>query len=207
KPDISILKSIWDRYSAMHFKNNQENSDLGLVIRHKVDKEHFGVLVIQVKNYTVKQNQTEENFVAEYQLEPRIIFFENCTNIIKDNYLVIYIHTGAAYKDISELHSFKYSPSTMRSSASKIAESSSSDNQLLVCGLGSFKSEYQNILESLLCAWNDATLLCTPEDRHFLYYMLPCAYKSAKKRLQVSDEQEESSLTVKKRKQSRKDKK
>ncbi|CAG8589603.1 11970_t:CDS:10 [Ambispora leptoticha] len=184
KPNISILKSIWDRR----------------VIRHKADKERFGVLVVQVKNYAVKQNQTEETFAAGCQLEPRITFSEDCANIIKDNYLAIYVHTGAAYKDTPELNSFKYSPPTTRSSASKTAESSSSDNQLLVHGLGSFKSEYRNILESLLCARNDATLLCAPEDRRFLYYMLPCAYESAKK----SDEQEESSLTAKKRKQSRK---
>ncbi|CAG8570155.1 13234_t:CDS:2 [Ambispora leptoticha] len=111
KPDISIFKSIWDQYGTIYFKNNQEDSDLGLVIRHKVDKKCFEVLVIQ------------------------------------------------------------------------------------------------NILESFLCAQNDATLLCAPEDKYFLYYMLTCAYKSTKKRLQVSDEQEESSLTAKKYKQSRKDKK
>ncbi|CAG8631398.1 10230_t:CDS:2, partial [Ambispora gerdemannii] len=98
-------------------------------------------------------------------------------------------------------------PPTTRSSTSKTAERSSNDNRLFVRGLGSFKFEHRNILESLLCARNDATLLCTPEDRRFLYYMLPCAYENAKKRLQVSNEQEESSLTAKKRKQNRKDKK
>ncbi|CAG8675230.1 13584_t:CDS:2, partial [Ambispora leptoticha] len=90
KPDISTLKSIWDRRGAMHFKNNQEGSDLGLVIRHKADKERFGVLV--AKNLAVKQNQMEETFVAGCQLEPRITFSEDCTNIIKDNYLAIYVH-------------------------------------------------------------------------------------------------------------------
>ena len=90
--------------------------------------------------------------------------------------------TGAAYKDTPELKSFKYSPPTTRSSVSKTAERSNSDNRLFVRGLGSFNFEHRNILESLLCARNDATLLCAPEDRRFLYYMLPCAYESAKKR-------------------------
>ena len=91
--------------------------------------------------------------------------------------------TGAAYRDTPELKSFKYSPPTTRSSASKTAEHSSSDNRLFVHGLGSFKFEHQRIIESLLCARNDQTLMCcAPEDKHILYYMLPCVYESAKKR-------------------------
>ena len=53
EPDISTLNSIWDRCGAMHFKNNQEGSDFGLVIRHKVDKECLGALVVQVSVITI----------------------------------------------------------------------------------------------------------------------------------------------------------
>jgi len=53
EPDISTLNSVWDRRGAMHFKNNQEGSDFGLVIRHKADKERFGALVVQVSVITI----------------------------------------------------------------------------------------------------------------------------------------------------------
>jgi len=37
----------------MHFKNNQKGSDFGLVIRHKANKEHLGILSVQVSGITV----------------------------------------------------------------------------------------------------------------------------------------------------------
>jgi len=206
EPDISTLNSIWVRRGAMHFKRNQEGSYFGLVIKHKAE-ERFGALVIQIKDYVDKQSQTEEMFAAGCRVEPRITFSEDCAESIKDSYLGIYVHIGAAYKDTPGLIPSRYDPPITRSSTSKTAPPNSDKNRLIVHGLGSFKFEHRNILESILCAWNDPIRISSEREKHFLYYMLPCAYERAKKRLQVSDEQEESLVTAKKRKQSKKSKK
>ena len=89
---------------------------------------------------------------------------------------------GAAYKATPELKSSRYDPPITRSSTSKTAEHSNSDNRLIVHGLGSFNFEHRDILESILCARNDPIRICDEEEKRFLYYMLPCAYERAKKR-------------------------
>ena len=94
---------------------------------------------------------------------------------------------GAGYKDTAKLELFEYSPPTTRSSSAK---KDNSGNRISVHGLDSFKSEYRDILESLLCAWNDATLLCNPEDRSFLYCMLPVTYDKNESDKNESDKNE-----------------
>ena len=89
---------------------------------------------------------------------------------------------GAAYKDTPQLESYRYDPPITRSSTSKTAKPPNSNNRLIVHGLGSFKFEHRNILESILCARNDPIRICDDEEKHFLYYMLPCAYEGAKRR-------------------------
>jgi hypothetical protein len=55
KPDKSTLNIIWNRRGAMQFKTNQKSSDFGLVIRHKVNKDLLGALVVQVSVITILQ--------------------------------------------------------------------------------------------------------------------------------------------------------
>ena len=89
---------------------------------------------------------------------------------------------GAAYKDTPQLESYRYDPPITRSSTSKTAPPNSDKNRLIVHGLGSFKFEHRNILESILCAWNDPIRICNEREKRLLYSMLPCAYERAKKR-------------------------
>jgi len=88
---------------------------------------------------------------------------------------------GAGYKDTPELLPFRYDPPTTRSSKSKTAPPNS-DNRLIIHGLDSFKFEHRDMLESILCAWNDPIRICNEREKRLLYYMLPCVYEGAKKR-------------------------
>ncbi|KAG9292765.1 hypothetical protein G9A89_001295, partial [Geosiphon pyriformis] len=196
RPDISMLKNIWVRRSAMHFKHNQQGSDFGLVIRHKT-KALLRALVVQVKNHAVKQSKEEERFAIGCLLEPTITFLDDCANHIKDGYLGIYVQISPVDKGTPKLISDEYTRPNTRSSN----EHPKSVKWLIVHGLGSFRFEHWDILENILCAWADPIRFCNEEETNFLYYMLPCVYgavKAKRSRLQVSDEQGESSITVKK---------
>ncbi|CAJ0634439.1 7066_t:CDS:2 [Entrophospora sp. SA101] len=161
KPDLDTFEKVWMHYDAINLKYNHQGGDILLVIKHK-NKNEFGCIVIQVKNWAVV-NQNIYDDVGR-KLEINYILSNNLADIVKNNfYLAIYVQIGRAFTVDTEVICYnygKFSGSWKLKQASTESDENKKDavNRTVVLGLLNFyegrTSEFE-AMKSFVCARDD----------------------------------------------------
>ncbi|CAJ0764565.1 11489_t:CDS:2 [Entrophospora sp. SA101] len=87
KPDLDTFEKVWMHYDAINLKYNHQGGDILLVIKHK-NKNEFGCIVIQVKNWAVVNQNVYDDVGRKLEIDyiyPEIVlglsnFYEERTS-------------------------------------------------------------------------------------------------------------------------------